>query len=74
MNLDDDLVSTKTNFIMKLLSKIDTKNEEIEKKITQINHIYIQYEFNKNLILEKPNSYLKFQVDYLYNEKNISVI
>jgi hypothetical protein len=69
MNLDDDLVSTKTNFIMKLLSKIDTKNEEIEKKITQINHIYIQYEFNKNLILEKPNSYLKFQVDYLYNEK-----
>ena len=69
MNLDDDVVSTKTNFIMKLLSKIDTKNEEIEKKITQINHIYIQYEFNKNLKLEKPNSYLKFQVDYLYNEK-----
>ena len=32
MNLDDDLVSNKTNFIMKLLSKIDTKNEEIEKK------------------------------------------
>ena len=47
--------------------------EEIEKKITQINHIYIQYEFNKNLKLEKPNSYLKFQVDYLYNEKNCNL-
>ena len=69
MELDNDIVSTKTNFIMKLLSKIDSKVEEIEKKITEINHIYIQYEFNKNLKLEKPNSYLKFQVDYLFNEK-----
>ena len=54
---------------MKVLNKIDLKIEEIEKKITEINHIYIQYEFNKNLKLEQPLSYLKFQVDFLYNEK-----
>ena len=69
MNLDDDKITTRTNFIMKLLSKLDSKIEDIDKKITQINHIYIQYEFNKNLKLEKPNSYLKFQVDFLFNEK-----
>ena len=69
MNLDSDMVSNKTNFIMKVLKKIDSKVEEIERKITEINHIYIQYEFNKNLKLEQANSYLKFQVDFLFNEK-----
>ena len=64
-----DIISNKTSYIMKVLNKIDLKIEEIEKKITEINHIYIQYEFNKNLKLEQPNSYLKFQVDFLYNEK-----
>ena len=69
MNLDSDMVSNKTNFIMKVLKKIDSKVEEIDRKITEINHIYIQYEFNKNLKLEQANSYLKFQVDFLFNEK-----
>ena len=69
MNLDTDMVSNKTNFIMKVLKKIDSKVEEIDRKITEINHIYIQYEFNKNLKLEQANSYLKFQVDFLFNEK-----
>ena len=69
MKLDVDLLNNNTNFIMKVLNKIDIKIEEIEKKITQINHIYIQYEFNKNLGLDQPNSYLKFQVDFLFNEK-----
>lgn len=69
MNLDSDIISNKTNFIMKVLKKIDSKVEEIERKITEINHIYIQYEFNKNLKLEQANSYLKFQVDFLFNEK-----
>lgn len=69
MNLDSDMISNKTNFIMKVLKKIDSKVEEIERKITEINHIYIQYEFNKNLKLEQANSYLKFQVDFLFNEK-----
>ena len=64
-----DIISNKTSYIMKVLNKIDLKIEEIEKKITEINHIYIQYEFNKNLKLEQPLSYLKFQVDFLYNEK-----
>ena len=54
---------------MKVLKKIDSKVEEIDRKITEINHIYIQYEFNKNLKLEQANSYLKFQVDFLFNEK-----
>lgn len=69
INSDTDIISNKTSYIMKVLNKIDLKIEEIEKKITEINHIYIQYEFNKNLKLEQPNSYLKFQVDFLYNEK-----
>lgn len=69
INSYTDIISNKTSYIMKVLNKIDLKIEEIEKKITEINHIYIQYEFNKNLKLEQPNSYLKFQVDFLYNEK-----
>ena len=31
----------------------------------------MNYEFNKNLNLNQPNSYLKFQVDLLNNEKKI---
>lgn len=69
MNLETDLVVNKTSYIMNVLNNIDLKIEEIEKKITQINHTYIQYEFNKNLKLSQPNSYLKFQVDFLFNEK-----
>ncbi len=69
MSINVDDIITKTNFIMNVVNKLELKIEEIEKKITEINHIYIQYEFNKNLKLSQPNSYLKLQVDFLFNEK-----
>ena len=59
-------INNKTSYIIKTLGKINSKIEEIEKKITLINQIYIQYEFNKNLKLDQANSYLKFQIDFLY--------
>merc|ERR1712150_117111 len=49
MGMLDDDINNKTNYIMKILSKLN---------------------FNKNLKLEEPSSYLKFQIDFLYNEKN----
>ena len=41
----------------------------IEKNIQTINNIYMNYEYNKNLNLNQTNTYLKFQVDLLNNEK-----
>tara|TARA_B100001093_G_C26752301_1_gene981726 strand:+ start:115 stop:807 length:693 start_codon:yes stop_codon:yes gene_type:complete len=70
MSLDENDINTKTTYIMKVLNKIDSKIEEIHKKIKDINHIYMQYEFNKTLKLSQTSSYLKFQVDYLFNEIN----
>ena len=70
MNLDKDDINSKSLYIMSILDKIDSKIEEIQKKIKDINLVYIKYEFNKSLKLEHPNSYLKFQVDFLFNEIN----
>ena len=67
---DVDEINTKVNFIMTVLNKMELKIEEIQKKINDITQIYTQYIFNKNLKLHQTNSYLKFQIDFLFNEKN----
>ena len=67
---DVDEINAKVNFIMGVLNKMDFKIEEIQKKINDITQIYTQYIFNKNLKLHQTNSYLKFQIDFLFNEKN----
>jgi archaellum component FlaC len=70
MKIDTDEISSKSLYTMNTLNKIDSKIEDIQKKIKEINQVYLQYEFNKSLKLEHPNSYLKFQVDFLFNEIN----
>ena len=65
-NLDHKIKS-----IFNTIDKISIKLEKIESKIQYINTLFVKYEFNKNLKLNKPISYLKFQVSFLLNEKKI---
>jgi len=69
MSINQADVNNKLNFIFSTLELIEKKIENIEKQIKDINSVYMNYEFNKNLNLNQPNSYLKFQVDLLNNEK-----
>jgi hypothetical protein len=64
-----DEISTKINKILASIKKIEFFIEKIKNKIAEINAIYIGFEFNKNLAFTKTNSYLKFQVELLNNEK-----
>ena len=64
-----DELSTKINKILSSIRKIEFFIEKIKNKIAEINAIYIEFEFNKNLAFTKTNSYLKFQVELLNNEK-----
>ena len=64
-----DEISTKINKILASIKKIEFFIEKIKNKIAEINTIYIEFEFNKNLAFTKTNSYLKFQVELLNNEK-----
>ena len=60
----------KINYITNILHQLDINLESIEKKLHQINQIFMKCEFNKNLKLTQSNSYLKFQVNILTTEKN----
>ena len=64
-----DDISIKINKILSSIRKIEIFIEKIKNKIAEINTIYIEFEFNKNLAFSKTNSYLKFQVELLNNEK-----
>ena len=64
-----DELSKKINKILSSIRKIEIFIEKIKNKIAEINEIYIKFEFNKNLAFTKTNSYLKFQVELLKNEK-----
>ena len=70
MSISNEDLQNKINKILSVLKKIDNEIENIDLQIFRINGTYIQYEFNKNLKLKQPNSYLKFQVELLLNEKN----
>ena len=43
--------------------------EKINKKIIDINEIYLSFELNESLPLKKTSTYLKFQIDLLNTEK-----
>lgn len=62
-------INEKTTKIFLIVEIIDQQIERIDKKKKEINEIYLQYEFNKNLKLNLTTSYLKFQLDVLNNEK-----
>jgi hypothetical protein len=65
-----DELSTKINKILSSLRKIEFFIEKIKTKILEINKIYMEFDFNKNLAFAKTNTYLKFQVELLTNEKS----
>jgi hypothetical protein len=62
-------INEKTTKIFKIVEMIIHQIDSINKKKSEINDIYIQYEFNKNLKLNLTTSYLKFQLGVLNNEK-----
>ena len=68
-NIKENEINNKTNKIYETINIIDKKLDEINKKINEINDIYIQYEFNRNLKLGLTTSYLKFQIEVLFNER-----
>ena len=67
--MDQSNMHEKITGLFKIFNTLDARVEKIGKKIKEINSIYMKNEFNKNLQLNQPNSYLKFQVDLLANEK-----
>lgn len=69
MHIDDNSINEKINYIFSIIDLIESKINNIDIKIKEITNIYILYQFNKNLNLKHPNSYLKFQIDLLYNDK-----
>jgi hypothetical protein len=68
--MDEENISTQIKEINKTMKMIEETIISIDKKIEKINNIYMSYGYNKNLNLNKTNTYLKFQIDLLNNEKN----
>ena len=69
MELDEDNINTKIKNINQTIGNLSDVLNNISKKIESINSIYMNYEYNKNLNLNHTNTYLKFQVDMLNNDK-----
>lgn len=69
MEIDQQDIDKKINNINNTTNILNEIINNIEKNIQLINSIYMDYEYNKNLNLNNTNSYLKFQVDLLNNEK-----
>lgn len=67
MNKED--INIKVTKIMKTIELLETTIDKIQKKIADINDIYMRFEFNNTLSLKKTNSYLTFQAHLLQNEK-----
>ena len=67
--IDTDDINKKVTSIFKLIETLDKNIEKIHKKISDIRKIFMRFEFNKNIPFKKTNSYLKFQIDLLLNEK-----
>ena len=67
--MEIDIYNKITN-INSITNNLNETINNIEKNIQLINSVYMDYEYNKNLHLNNTNSYLKFQVDLLNNEKN----
>lgn len=67
--LDSEEINTKITKIMNTIELLENTIEKIQQKVAEINEVYMRFEFNKTLSLNKTNSFLKFQVDLLQNEK-----
>ena len=69
MNIDEEEINNKVKNLNYTINNLTDILNNIEKNIQTINNIYMNYEYNKNLNLNQTNTYLKFQVDLLNNEK-----
>ena len=67
--LDSEDLNNKLHKIIDSITLLDNTIDKIKNKISDINKVYMRFEFNKSLSLKKTNSYLKFQADLLNNEK-----
>ena len=67
--LDSNDITTKLDKIFKTIENLDKKIDLIQKKNIEINKVYMRFDFNKTLSLNKTNSFLKFQIDLLNTEK-----
>lgn len=69
LNDHNNKINNKINNLNLTITNLNNLICKIDNNIESINNIYMNYEYNKNLNLNKTNSYLKFQVDLLNNEK-----
>lgn len=67
--MDDEKINNQIKDINTTIKNINETLISIDNKIEKINNIYMSYGYNKNLNLNKTNTYLKFQIDLLNNEK-----
>jgi hypothetical protein len=67
--MDEEAISNQVKEINGTIKNIKETLITIDNKIEKINNIYMSYGYNKNLNLDKTNTYLKFQIDLLNNEK-----
>ena len=67
--MDEQKITSEIKNINNTTKNINDIIISIDNKIEKINNIYMSYGYNKNLNLNKTNTYLKFQIDLLNNEK-----
>nr|QFG74224.1 MAG: hypothetical protein [Megaviridae environmental sample] len=65
-NLD---LESKLNKIIEAISRLEKINEIIDKKILDINKMYLRFDSNRSQLFRKTNTFLKFQTDLLNIEK-----
>ena len=70
INLDTEDLTNKVNNIFECFNHIDIKINKMHKKVSEINKVYLKFHMNKTLTMKQSNSFLRFQMHLLENEKN----
>ena len=68
-HLNIDELNKKITDIFTSIGILENNSEKIQKKIIDIKKVFVRFQDNKTLTLHQTNSYLKFQMDLLQNEK-----
>lgn len=67
--LNIDVFNKKITDIFNSISILENSSEKIKKKIVEIKKVFLRFQDNRTLTLKQTNSYLKFQIELLENEK-----
>lgn len=62
-------INSNINSICSCFDKLDNNIEKITRKIDEISNAFFKYSYNMSLQQNETNSYLKFQIELLKNEK-----